>query len=183
MKFQLALAAVAALFLAACEPQVDYAEAVETDSRTGSVQSIDQENRRFQVLSEGQLITFKADGRVANFDELEVGDRITIEYVEGVALGMADPSDTGETMGAGIAGTAPLGAKPGAAGAEVLSGVVQFLSYDTRSHVATTRLAGGEIALFAVRPEFRSFARSRKPGDRVAVVYERAVAVSVTPEA
>jgi len=88
--------------------------------------------------------------------------------VESVAVGMALPEDTDETIALEGAVVAPEGAKPGVAGAEVFSTVVEFISYDPKSKVALVELNDGNIYAAKVRRELRAFAAARQPGDRIA---------------
>lgn len=176
-------AALALLSLSGCDTDILSAERDKTTSSVGTVREIDSASRRFVVRADGQILTLRATDTLRNFDQIEVGDRIRVEYEESVAVGMALPGDTGqpEAVAAGVA--APEGAKPGAAGFEAVSVVVDFIAYDPRARTATIRTQEGDILRVAVPREMRKFARARQPGDRIVVDYERAVAVFVEPAA
>lgn len=181
MKPMILAAAFLAMTTAACDTDVLSADRTETTSSVGTIREIDTANRRFIVRADGQILTLRATEAVRNFDQLEVGDRIRVEYEETIAVGMADPSDTGatEAMSAGIA--APEGAKPGAAEVEIVSMVVEFLSYDSRAKTATLRTQEGDILVVGVAREMRAFAKARQTGDRITIVFERAAAIYVEP--
>ncbi len=166
--------------LTACAP-TDYAERTETVERTLTVCEIDRDNRRFAVTGDGQRFVLRVSDEVINFDQIEVGDKLNIEYIESIAVGMAAPDDTGETIVVEGALAAPEGAKPGVIGGEILSAVVEFISYDKRSHIATVQTASGDILSAKVKPEMRSFAAARVPGDRIVIEIATGMAVAITP--
>ena len=179
MKFKLFVAAAMVLAASACDTNVLMAEREETVSRTGVVREVDPTARRFVVSSEGQRITMRANEQLVNFDQLEVGDRVRVEFRESVAVSMAAPDDTGEPSGASVQVQAPEGAKPGFGEAGIDSFVVDFISYDKKSKKATVKLPGGEVGVFEVAREMRKFAASRAPGDRILVIVEHALAIGV----
>ena len=166
--------------LAACGP-TEFAERVDTIERTLEVREIDRENRSFAVVGDGQRFNLKVSEDIVNFDQIEVGDQVLVEYIEAVAVGMADPADTGETYAVDGVIVAPEGAKPGIAGADVVSTVVEFVSYDPASKVAVVRLPDQSIYATKVRRELRRFAAARVPGDRIAVDIATGVAVAIVP--
>ena len=174
------LAAVTLAFLTACGP-TDYAERTETVSRTLTVREIDHEARRFAVTGGGQRFVLRVSEAVVNFDQIEVGDKLNIEFIESVAVAMAPPGDSGETITVGAAESAPEGAKPGIVGGEIVSSVVDFVSYDSTSHVATVRTASGSLLSSVVQPELRRFAAARMPGDKIAIEVATGLAVAITP--
>ncbi|MFC3118135.1 hypothetical protein ACFOHS_07355 [Jhaorihella thermophila] len=117
MKFILAAAGLGVLLtLAACsERGVTNAQMSETVTAAGTIREIDRENRRFVVRTDGAVLTLRATDTLRNFDQLEVGDRIRVNYTEAIAVDMALPGEDG-TDSAQVLAAAPEGAKPGAAG-------------------------------------------------------------------
>ena len=179
MKLNLILAAAALSLSAACDQDILTAERSTSLSEVGTVKEVDQDTRRFVVRTNAQTLTLRASDQVVNFDQIEVGDKIRLEYEESLAVGMADPSDDGEAVGASLEARAAEGDKPGIAKADIVSIVAQFIAYDTRDNSATIRLNNGEISRVSVAREMRAFAKARKPGDRITIVYERAVALFI----
>jgi hypothetical protein len=74
---------------------------------------------------------------------------------------------------------APEGATPGAASAAAVRMVVEFISFDPASDVATFVTPAGIVRTVAVRPEMRDFAAGLESGDRVDLTMTEAVAVSI----
>ncbi len=65
-------------------------------------------------------------------------------------------------------------------GANMVDMVVEFVSYDASTGVATVKTADGVVKSFRVNPAMRDLAAARKPGDRVAIEATNAAAVSIT---
>lgn len=176
---------IAALVLAlttGCEQQeVLFAERSETRSTIGTIRELNPETRQFVLRIEGSTLTLRATEAMINFDQLEVGDRVRVEYEESIAAEMALADDTGETIAAGISAAGPAGDKPGVAAVEVVSTVVEFLAYDPQGKKAILRLSDGSITTVKVAREMRDFAKSRTVGDRILVTYSVASAITVEP--
>jgi hypothetical protein len=170
----------AMLALSACTPpeSAGYEESV---SLTGTVTSIDTASRRVVIEGPERTVLFRVSDEARNFDQVEVGDRVTLDYVESVAVAMADPEDSGEPLVDVFGVRAPEGQRPGMAGAMIGTVVVELVDYDPRTHVARIRGPEGNVTPVNVAPELRRFAATRQPGDRVLVLVEEAVAVNVTP--
>ncbi|WP_116132502.1 hypothetical protein [Tropicimonas sp. IMCC34043] len=184
MFIKIALALATLLFVSACDALVinrDHAKTTESVSLNGTIESIDAKNRLFTVRGDTATVTFRAGPQVKNFGELEPGDRISLDYFESVAVGMANPNDPGDATGEVVTARAAPGQRPGAGMAGTLTGVVEFLSYDRRTHLAKVRLDDGTERTVTVPREMRVFAEARNPGDRVAVVIEQEMAVAVRP--
>lgn len=174
------LAALAAL--AACAP-ADFAESTRTLERTLTVRDIDRESRSLAVSGDGRRFDIRVSEAVANFDRIEVGDRVAVVYTRSVAVGMALPEDGGETAAIAARMRRAPGERPGAFSGQALSAVVTFVAYDPRSNDATLRTQDGRLLVVAVEPRLRRFAAARQPGERIAVELVEAFAVSVAPAA
>jgi uncharacterized protein YuzE len=181
MKLGLVLAGGLTLLAAACSQPATEASRSETVSSVGVVREIEPDTRRFTVRADGQILTLRATDQVKNFDQLAVGDKIRVEYQESVAVGMALPEDDGAPVGASFVATAEEGDKPGVAAIEILSGVVEFVSYDPKTKIATLKLQDGTVAVVEVAREMRGFAKSRQPGDLIEITFQRATAITVEP--
>jgi len=91
-----------------------------------------------------------------------------------------------ETQVAGAAATetiavsrAPVGEKPGLVGGSTVDMVVEFVSYDPATGIVTFKTADGVTNTLKVNPAMREFVAARKPGDRVAVEVNKAIALSI----
>jgi hypothetical protein len=179
-----AAAALLALSLAACAseppppPQSAARETVIT--RTATVVDIDRVSR--QVLlrgQEGNMLSVTAGPEVRNLDQLEPGDVVRFDFYESVSVSMADPSDTSPPEGTVVTGRAPEGARPGAAAGASVRMVVEFISYDPATTIATFRTPDGMVQTAKVSPELQGFAAGLNSGDRVDLTMTEAVAISI----
>lgn len=182
MRLKLSLVAATLAALAACAP-TDFAETTTTQERTLTVREIDRENRTFSVAGGGQRFSVRANDGIANFDQIEVGDRVRVAYTQSVAVAMALPDDTGDTVAISADARRAPGARPGAFSGEALSVVVTFVAYDPRTNDATLRTQDGSLLIVTVQPGLRRFAAARQPGERIAVELIEARAVSIEPAA
>ena len=177
-------AAIAALLAFPSFAQsTDSAERLDTVTVTGMIEAVDAETREVTIKGEdGMSTVFEAGADVANFDQIEVGDNVTLEYEEGVALAMADPEDDGAPELVIAEARTALGDKPGAAAVEMVSFVVEVVSYDADNQLATVVFPEGDERTLPVDDRMVEFAASRKAGDRVLVVVGQSIAVAVTPD-
>lgn len=172
---------LAVLALAGCASSgPTTAEREDVIERTAVVQSVDPERRRVELLTaEGRPITVIAGREVRNFSQIEPGDTVRAVFVESVAARMAEADESGPTTGVVATQQAPLGARPGAAVATEVNTVVEVISYDPATHVATFRTPEGTVHSIVVAEPMRAFAAARQPGDRVALTLTEAVAIAL----
>lgn len=144
------------------------------------VRSVNQETREvaLQDQATGETFTVVAGPEVRNLPQLEAGDVVQIDFYEAITAAMADPSAPPES-GAVLAAAAPEGARPGGLAVTTATTVVQFVSYDANTAVATFITPDGLTRRATVPPEMRNFASSRTRGSRVAVTFTEAVAVTI----
>ena len=175
---------VAALALAGCAldtaPAPQSAEREKLVTARALVETVDVEGRQVLLRGEsGRMFTIDAGPEVRNLAQLESGDVVKLEYFEAVAVKMADPSKPGDPTSVAVVERAPEGAKPGAAAGKVVNLVVDFISYDPVTSIATFSLPDGTVETVVVKPEMREFAAARKSGDRIDLTITRAVALSI----
>jgi hypothetical protein len=145
-----------------------------------SVESVDLETRQILLTdSDGVSFVVVAGPEVRNLAQLEAGDVVRISLYEAVVASMADRSDPGNAVTAVAAGRAPEGAKPGVTAGAITTLVVDFISYDPNTAIATFVGPDGIVYTASVRPEMQAFAEARKSGDLIELTIEQAVAVSV----
>ncbi|ARE39789.1 hypothetical protein RGUI_1648 [Rhodovulum sp. P5] len=170
-----------AVALSGCLPATNSAERVETTTVAGIVQSINPASRRFVVETPESTIRYRASPAVRNFDQIKVGDKVQLNHYDFIAVSMAAPGDPGDRRVERFGQRAPAGKSPATMGGEVESMVVDLISYDREEKIANIRMPDGSYRHVNVPREFWSFAASRKPEDRVLVVIEDALAVSIIP--
>ena len=147
---------------------------------TAQVRAIDYNTRRVLLLSEaGEQVELVASPEVRNLKQVNVGDILSITYYEAVAAHIANAESAASPSSAMTAGRAAEGEKPGMVAASVDNLVVEFISYDASSHVATFIGPNGSPGSVVVNPKMRDFAAGLKKGERVDVTITRAIAISM----
>ncbi len=173
---------------AAAEPEAAAKAGTETASREhvaemkATIDSVDLDTREVVITTEdGETTTFTAGRDVRNLDQVQPGDTMTISYYETVEVGLASDADTGEPSAVGGVTRAEEGERPGVEAAVVGELVVEFVSYDDRTGVATFVMPDGTVETAVVQPEMRDFAAARTSGERVLITFGQAVAVDISP--
>ncbi len=186
MRIQLAVTTAAALFLAGCGgfnmPGKDTAPTTaELVTATATIVSVDKTERVVRLTDDetGQAFTVIANDGIRNLDQLEAGDVVVMEYYESTTLQMADAGDPGTEVTTVLSAEAVEGALPGGLEATTTSLVVEVVSYDADTGMASIRLPDGSMQRTVVKPEMRSFAAGLTRGDRVLVTMVEAVAVTI----
>ena len=165
--------------LTACETPPEPASRELTLETTAVVQTIDMETRQVLLKTEdGRMLTIVAGPEVRNLDQVEPGDRIKAVYYESVAVQMATAQASGTEAAAAVVRAAE-GAKPGAAVGASVRAIVTIISYDPDTNVISFIAPNGAADRLVVKPEMQDFARALKVGDRVDVVYTKALAIGV----
>jgi hypothetical protein len=146
----------------------------------GVVQEVDQTTRQVLIRGEsGRLLSVTAGPEVRNLAQLAPGDRVAAYFVESMAARMATAGDLEQTVTTQVAERAPVGARPGAAAATVVTSVVTFGSYDPATNVVTFTGPTGVPHSLVVPPELRDFVAARQAGEKIAVEYTEAVAIGI----
>ncbi len=170
----------------AVNPQETAAARVSVSTLTATVKSVDMGTRTVTLVDkEGDEIAFQAGEEVRNLGQVKVGDKVTVEYYEGLLADL----QTGPAAppGAPIEETtaverAPLGARPaGGVGRAVRARVVIDFVDPLRNVVHFTGPLGRTHIVKVAKPEFRAMLKNLKAGDQVDLTYFEALVVSVTP--
>lgn len=148
-----------------------------------NVTAIDRKERVLTLsTADGQTKSIKAGSAVRNFDQIKVGDLVSIGYVTSVAFETREPTAEElrlDSATLGVAGRAKLGNKPGAYVAAKQVKVVTVASVNKEKQLITIQdLDGAFSTVKAKYPENLSLV---KEGDRVVLTLSEAVAAKVTP--
>ena len=159
------------------------ARVTTTVVQTGAiVEAVNKETRELKLIGpDNRRFTVVADERVRNFDQIKPRDRITVEYLESVAIVVSPASSQGTVDEAEL--TAVTVAAPGdmpGVGVIEAKGVTAIVSAIDRVHrIATLTLPDGEIR--TVRVQDGVALDLVNVGDRVTTVITQAIAVTVRP--
>jgi hypothetical protein len=156
----------------------------QTTKATASVVSIDAATRTVSLkTAKGKVFDIVASPEVRNFDQIKVGDLLSVEYVQALSLelkkrGPNSKSGGEPTVDQGAART-KQGEKPGVAGARQVTALADVIAVDAKKQTVTLRgPKGNEVDLNVQDPEQL---KNIKKGDQVEVVYTEAVALMVVP--
>jgi len=124
----------------------DGALVVQSVRLVATVEAVDARDRTLRLKTKhGGVQTFEADGRVANFDQIQVGDEVHAEVVEELAVTLIR-GGAPESMGvAGSVALAPLGHKPGVVMVDTAETTGRIIAIDAHDHSVTLEFLDGSI--------------------------------------
>ncbi|UNK56298.1 hypothetical protein MNQ95_08925 [Pseudoxanthomonas daejeonensis] len=150
----------------------------------GSITRVDRTQRMVTIRgADGGEVDFFAGEQVRNFERLQVGDRVALDYTTAVALEIqpAGSAEVGATVEQGRSVPA-AGARPGGAVSETVTVVAEVVAVDAAANTVTVRgPRGNVVTLDVVREDLRAGLRRLKAGDLLRVTFSEAVAVDIRP--
>jgi hypothetical protein len=152
------------------------ADAIELEA---TVKGIDKETRSVTLEAEtGRTVTVKAGPEVKNFDQIAVGDKVEVNYIEALALHVekAGGSPMAE-VGAAIEKALP-GEKPAVAVAGTVEIKAKVTALDKKARTVTLQGPEGNTKTIKVDPKVKRF-DELAVGDDVVVRYTEAIAIAV----
>lgn len=188
---------VAALAIGGCQTTPQPAEASAPGPRSmpgpvtaaaagvtlqGQITALDKSSRAVTVTgADGGSLSFVAGPDVRNFNQLKVGDNVTLDYRAAVALDL-QPAGSGEVgVTTSQAGTVPVrGAIPGGARSNTVNIVTEVVAVDPVANTIALRGPSGNTQLIAVeREDLRAKLPNVKRGDLLRISYTEAVALGI----
>jgi len=172
----LALAGPAPVASAAGRPGAVVVDAVKL---AATVEAIDKDKRTVTVKGPGgRSVTLKVDNAVKNFDQIQVGDKVTAQYLEATAIFVRKAGGPPQASGAAAVELAPKGEKPAAFTVETteITATVENINYDLR--LVTLRGPAGNARTLKVSPRVERL-REVNVGDELVIRYTEALAISV----
>jgi hypothetical protein len=152
------------------------ADAIELEA---TVKGIDKETRSVTLEAEtGRTVTVKAGPEVKNFDQIAVGDKVEVDYVEALALHVekAGGSPMAE-VGAAIERALP-GEKPAVAVAGTVEIRAKVTAIDKKDRTVSLQGPEGNTRTIKVDPKVKRF-DELAVGDDVVARYTEAIAIAV----
>jgi hypothetical protein len=149
---------------------------------TASVQAVNKATREVTIKGpRGHVETVVAGPEVKNFDQIKVGDKVALRYVEALSLelkkgGTAPVARTESAMG----GTAKPGEKPAAGVGRQIHVTANVVAVDAATQTVSLKGPKQTVDLHVGDPEQFKLV---KVGDQVEATYTEAVALSVEPAA
>jgi hypothetical protein len=152
----------------------------DTIKSTAKVAGVDRAKRTVTLrAANGAEETLTLGPEVKNFDQIEVGDTVTAEYVEAVAVHVRAPGEPPSGAAASGIQVAPKGDKPSATMVqqEEMTATIEEIDYAKRT--ATLRNAQGKTRQINVDERIQNLDRFKK-GDEIVISYTEAMAIAVT---
>jgi Cu/Ag efflux protein CusF len=151
---------------------------------TATVVKIDSANRVLSLKGEdGDVVDVSVSPAVKRFPEIKVGDKLNITYME-AALISVSKAESATPLGMSVEQTLEPkkgGDRPAGVASRRVKATVGVDSVDLDKRVIKVHTADGSTETFHIQDPKR--AEGVKPGDKITLVYEEAVAVSITAPA
>ena len=145
-----------------------------------TVAAVNQETREVTLKgADGETVTITAGEEVKNLDQVDVGDKVDVEYVEMVAMEVMPPGDVEmATMTAAAKKTAPLGEKPAGAMVQETTVITVIEAIDKEKQLVSLKGPDGNTK--TVRARNPANLEKIAVGDKVKITYTTALAITVT---
>jgi hypothetical protein len=145
----------------------------------GVVTAVDQQNRAVVVKGpKGNLHQFDVPPSIPNLDKVNVGDTVTVSYVEAIAIYLRESTDPPVASSTNAVTVKPTGL-PGVANVTVHEVQVKVLSVNQQTRWMTVQGPKFNLHTIHVDPSVAAFSNV-KVGDQIVLRYTEALAVSVT---
>jgi hypothetical protein len=167
--------APAAAVIAASAPGVGaVAGAVKV---TATVVALDAATRTATLKgAKGKIVDVVVPPEAKNFDQIRVGDLVTVEYMRALTLELKGPGSIRSGSSQAASAPAPAGAVAGGSAARQVVVMANVTAVNAKENFVTLRGPKGNSVDVSVDP---SQLKLVKVGDQVEAVYTEAVAVTV----
>lgn len=147
---------------------------------SASVEAIDKATRKVTLKGpQGKLNTVTAGPDVRNFDQIKVGDSVTVKYVEALTLTLKkDGKDLRGMTETPAAVRAPAGERPAGAVGRQVEVTANVIALDAKTQTVT--LKGPKQTVDLKVPDAGQF-KLIKVGDQIQATFVEAVALAVEP--
>jgi hypothetical protein len=151
---------------------------VNTHKTTATVVAVDALTRRITLQTgDGRTEVVKAGPEVANFNQIQVGDKVNVTLTEQLVVFLQRGDSGGSGSRESTVAVAPAGAKPGVVMADTIETSAKVVGLDQKQRVATLQFPDGTIRSVTVRPDVDM--TNAKLGDTVVIRSTEAMAVRV----
>lgn len=146
---------------------------------TAKVVAIDRVDREVTLQgSEGDVVTVEVSHAARNFDQIEIGDQVKVEYYEAVAMYVGKEGAKPDAVVGLITARAPKGEKPAGVAVETVDVSATVQAIDKKKRTVTLKGPDGQLVTTRVDKSVQDF-DTLKVGDSINVRVTEAVAISV----
>ena len=151
----------------------------QSATATATIQAIDKANRLVTLRDEtGAEDMMQVGPAMKRFDELKVGDKVKVTYIESLVLQVRKPGDPVKPS-SDVKLTKGEGASPSATLSSQLTTSVEVLAIDQKLPSITVKTANGRTVTRKV--EDPKNLEGVKVGDKIDITYTQAALMSVEP--
>ena len=146
---------------------------------TAEVVAIDRVDRTVVLLGpRGNIVEVEVGHAARNFDQVELGDRVKVEYYESVALYIGKKGQKPKVAAGMVAARSAKGDKPAGVVAEVVDVSATVQAIDKKKRKVTLKRPDGKLFTTKVDKSLKAF-DTLKVGDSIHVRITEAIAISV----
>ena len=157
------------------------ATVTEIWTTSAAVSAVDKPSRSVTLsMPDGQTTTFKAGDEVRNFDQIAVGDQVTAQIWQQLAVHLQNGEPTTRAEVALAAARVPKGAKPGGFMMASTEQIATVIALDRDTRQATLQFADGKWRSFQVGQNIDL--ANVKVGDKVSIRHTEGAAILVQPK-
>lgn len=146
---------------------------------TAKVVAIDRVDRNATLKGpEGNVVTVEVSHGARNFDQIEIGDQVKVEYYEAVAMYVGKEGAKPEAVAGLITARAPKGEKPADVAVETVDVSATVQAIDKKKRTVTLKGPDGKLVTTRMDKSVQGF-DNLKVGDSIHVRFTEAIAISV----
>lgn len=147
---------------------------------TATVTAVDAATRTITLKGpKGKVVDVVAGDKVRNFDKIQVGDKVVVQYREALSLELRKTAGKPSASETGVAARAQPGERPAGAVAREVQVTAEVVAVDPAK--STISLKGPRGNVVDLKVKNKDHFKVVKKGDLVDAVYSEALAISVEP--
>lgn len=147
---------------------------------TATVVGIDKATRTVTLKTrEGKVVELEVTNEARNFDQLALGDIVTVAYSEALTLSLVKEKGQASHTEIGAAERSAPGAKPGGMLGRQVTIIADVVAVDHKTKTLTLKGPKGNTVDLKVEDPERL--KGLRKGDQVEAVYTEALAITVEP--
>jgi hypothetical protein len=152
---------------------------IDAASAVATVQSVNASNRTVVLQRpDGSLINYECGPEVLNFDQIQVGDQVTAQVAEAIAIVLVKGGVPPSAGAASVIVRAALGEKPAGKMVDTIGFTAKVMSVDKLNREVTLQMVDGSTQMVKAGPDIKL--SKIKPGNDVGVRLIRAFMIAVT---
>ena len=151
---------------------------VDTVEVTGTVDAVDVDKRLLTVTGPRRTVTLKVGPDVKNLDQVKPGDKLTLKYLDSVALFVRKANEPAGAAESSAVSVAPKGQKPAAVKVDTVEVTATVEAVDHEKRTLTLKGPEGNVRTIKVDPAVKRLNEVKK-GDELVVRHTEGLAVYV----